>query len=989
MRLHRLTVTAFGPFAGTETVDFDALGVDGLFLVHGDTGAGKTTVLDAVAFALFGRVPGARGEARRLRSDHADPDSRPSVELELTVGGARVVVHRSPDWTRPKKRGAGTTLEKSSASLHWVDGSGREPVTRHEEVARIVERLVGMTAEQFTQVVLLPQGDFARFLRAETDERERLLEQLFGTARFGRVEAWFRARRMETRRAVDAGEAALDQLAARLSQVAGVGQPAAVDAGWLDSTGADLDARARVAATTADHATRLVTARTAELADARTRAELVRRARALSDRTAALDRAETAVHAARHELDAARRVRPVAAAVEDARHAESVAEATRRAADTAVAALVRDGVLPAAAQASWAPTRDDLAEAANARRHEAGRLDGLVTRLAAARAEEDLAARLGIDLAVTQPSLDQLARRREQLPAELASARAAVTEADAAATGLGHADADEVSARAAVDAARRRDALVAGRPALADAQAAARADAATARERWLDLRELRLAGMAAELAADLAPGSPCPVCGNTQHPVTARPAGDRIAEVDEEAARVATDAGAERLAAATAAVADLDAGLAAVRAVAHDRPVAELAADLRACAATRARLTGLADQRSARASALATAEADAAQTETQWSTLLDVRARAVTELDGLGRARMSLATEAELARGSDPDVPARRQRLLAEADAADAARTAAADAAAAAGGAAERTGRAIAEAARAGFAHPAAAHAARRSDAALVEVDRKIRAFENERAAVASAAADPDLAGVDPEERVDLDGPGTAAAAAEQLGQRAIAGLALTEQAATLLAALAQEWTDAALAHAPVRGAFDELAALTDVLDGRGQNAEGLSLRSYVLASRLDEVAAAASDRLAAMTTGRYALTRGAGAGRRGTAGGLGIDVIDTWTGVTRPAKTLSGGESFLASLSLALALADVVSAEAGGVVMDTLFVDEGFGALDPDTLELVMTTLDELRAGGRVVGLVSHVADLYDRIPTRLHVRKTRTGSALHQDAA
>src|SRR5882757_1790812 len=180
MRLHRLDLTAFGPYPNHESVDFDALGQDGLFLLHGDTGAGKTTLLDAVAFALFGAVPGVRGEARRLRCDYADEDTPTVVTLELTVQGHRLLITRSPEYLRPRRRGGGTTKQPARASLTWIGeapcGHAPDGLTRIDEVGLTVERLLGMTKDQFFQVVLLPQGEFARFLRAETGEREKLLE---------------------------------------------------------------------------------------------------------------------------------------------------------------------------------------------------------------------------------------------------------------------------------------------------------------------------------------------------------------------------------------------------------------------------------------------------------------------------------------------------------------------------------------------------------------------------------------------------------------------------------------------------------------------------------------------------------------------------------------------------------------------------------------------------------------------------------------------
>jgi len=199
VRLHDLEVSAFGPFADTVKVDFDELGADGLFLLHGQTGAGKTTILDAVAFALYGTVPGARKEGKRLLSDHAPAGAVPTVTLEATVGGRRVRITRSPEYQRAKKRGTGTITENAKATLAWLDGEG-ENLSRIPDIAREIERLLGMTADQFFQVVLLPQGEFAKFLRADNEERGKLLEKLFDTTRFKTVEEWF----VDRKRASDA-----------------------------------------------------------------------------------------------------------------------------------------------------------------------------------------------------------------------------------------------------------------------------------------------------------------------------------------------------------------------------------------------------------------------------------------------------------------------------------------------------------------------------------------------------------------------------------------------------------------------------------------------------------------------------------------------------------------------------------------------------------------------------------------------------------------
>ena len=172
MKLHHLRATAFGPFAGTVDVDFDQLSAAGLFLLSGPTGAGKTSVLDAVCFALYGDVPGDRNAAKRLRSDLAAPGVRPQVVLEATLSGRRFRITRSPSWDRAKKRGEGTTTEQASVVIaERVGGSWVTQSTRLDETGHLVSRLLGMNVAQFTQVAMLPQGRFQAFLRARSDER--------------------------------------------------------------------------------------------------------------------------------------------------------------------------------------------------------------------------------------------------------------------------------------------------------------------------------------------------------------------------------------------------------------------------------------------------------------------------------------------------------------------------------------------------------------------------------------------------------------------------------------------------------------------------------------------------------------------------------------------------------------------------------------------------------------------------------------------------
>ena len=225
MRPHRLRVQAFGAFAATEQIAFDDL--EGLFLLHGETGAGKTTLLDAIAFALYGRVPGERGTAKRLRSDHAAPGLSTEVELEATIGGRRLLITRKPEQDRQKKTGTGTVKEPASVRLdeRTAAGTWESKSTRVVEADQEIRDLMGMSADQFFQVVLLPQGQFAQFLHAKAQEKEELLRRLFSTDRFRQVEDWLADRRRATEKDAAAAAESLSRLVAQVAQAAGIPVP--------------------------------------------------------------------------------------------------------------------------------------------------------------------------------------------------------------------------------------------------------------------------------------------------------------------------------------------------------------------------------------------------------------------------------------------------------------------------------------------------------------------------------------------------------------------------------------------------------------------------------------------------------------------------------------------------------------------------------------------------------------------------------------------
>jgi exonuclease SbcC len=1019
MRLHRLELSGFGPFAGTEIVDLDALGADGLFLVQGDTGAGKTTLLDAVAFALFGRVPGPRNEAKRLRCDRAPADVVTMVRLEASIGGHRLEITRRPEYERPKARGNGSTLQRGKVSLRWIgatpSGHTEEGLTRADEVGDAVVDLLGMSADQFFQVVLLPQGDFARFLRADTAERGDLLERLFDTGRFGRIEDWFANLRREAGAGLRACDDQVRQLAARVAEAARVELTDAPDHRWL----ADVrDRLADLAESAADAAiaARVHRDRSAATWDrARLRAERVERLRTLLERRRNLDVDRPRVESERRLLARHARTGPIVAAAsvaQDARVALTLAKARRRAADRDLAALDRStdnsngrtgagpaGTGPGPARTGAGPVGADgdpdlldlgmLADdpvavhaAASADRDLAGALTGMIAE--SAEQDRDLAQ---LTRARRRHHRDEVAavdveQRLAGLPARITELEARVTGARSAKEMLPTAKEQMTAAESVLRAARSVPMLDAE---LATAAVAA-TDAADQHQAAVDVRQAlvdtRIAGMAAELAARLREGDACPVCCSTTHPRLAQPEGRAVtaeeiraaeeAEHRAAAARVAAVQQRERLVAAV--------GRAREIAVGHDVAAAERC--LLESTARHTRLVAVARNLDA---LLGLREAAGKALFEQGLRREDLAASLTagsTEIGVLSQRTERRAARLRHARGGHESVVARRNFLLGRAAALDAV-AAAAMAVGAALAALERAERELlAAVVAAGFDALDDALAAAAVDADGLR--RRIRAADDAAIAVDTQLRDPQLEGLSADEQVDLVGIGRAAESAAAAADRAISlAHALTaqrDQVAVASSRLQASWLD----REPIALHEAEVSALTEVMHGRGQNALGMSLRTYVLAERLKQVAGAAGQRLDRMSAGRYTFVHSTDREARGKAGGLGLDILDGWSGLVRSTKTLSGGESFLASLALALGLADIVAAEAGGRVLDTLFVDEGFGSLDPDTLDLVMGTLDELRAGGRVVGVVSHVDELRQRIPSQVRVCRTPQGSTL-----
>ncbi|HEX4976351.1 MAG TPA: SMC family ATPase [Nocardioides sp.] len=999
MRLHHLQMTAFGPFAGTESVDFDALNDAGLFLLSGATGAGKTSILDAVCFALYGTVPGARG-VKTLKSQHADDHVEPEVVLEFSVRERRFRVRRSPEWTRPKRRGSGTRTENAKASLtELTTGDEHFRSSRASEVGQLVSDLVGMRAAQFQQVAMLPQGDFARFLHASSQERHDVLQHLFRTDRFRHIEDWVQDHSRDLRtRAEGAGEQ-VQRLLHTIADRSGAPVADEDETSWARSVLDDAEARLqrlRAARVLAD----------AEEATARAAADEARRiadtARRRDDAVATLaelDGTEADALDAARRLDDDRRAGSCGSvlALLD-RAVDDVAvtrDARRRAVDQLENLEVPDVVrrlLPSLCVLGPAAEVDvaRVDAAVEDVRSLTGTVQALLPRLESLRVQRERERAAAADLAEATDLSTRLAGQREALPDLLTAARAAqtVTRETAARAEMLGLRLEEARQRA--DAVERLPIVASLASELEDAQRDARDAAADARERVQDLQARRLAGIAAELAGGLRPGDPCQVCGSTDHPRPAdHGAGSPVTEQEQALAEKAYQEAQERLVDATRRVTAQRGELTALRQTADGVP----ADDARA---TVLRLEREVAEAEAARDRLPGTEAEVATLEEaldEVSEAVHAAQRTVTAVEEKQRAAREAAVdataqiEAALPGADVDDVPAVAAALEGLAAGLLRARVALVQHEQAVRRVEELEAQAAATVADHGFPDVDAARRARLEarDRVRLQLEQQER---DERAVLARAVLESTEVRALPSELPDLDATVSlldrASTAARDAGRAADLQHERTEALRSLVARL----DEAVTRWRPLRDEHERAEAMSRLVRGMGSdNHLQMRLSAYVLATRLDQVLDAANERLSHMRDQRYLLQRTHRAARKGSQAGLGLEVVDQWTGDVRDPATLSGGETFVVSLSLALGLADVVTAEAGGTEIETLFVDEGFGTLDPDTLDDVMDRLDGLRAGGRTVGVVSHVTELRTRIPAQVNVRKTPRGSTVHAE--
>lgn len=987
MKIHQVTMTGFGPYRGTETVDLDAFDDDGIFLITGRTGAGKTSILDAITYALFGSVPRYEGSAgEKVRSDYIGPTDPCRVTVELSTADGRFTVTRSPAYQRPKQRGTGTTTAPPVFELARQVGDGWEVVESKTGNAEVrIEEIVRLTAKQFLQVILLAQGQFQEFLVATSDKRRELLRMLFDTRRFSDYSETLDARARDLAARLSTSSTAVvshtTSLAAETDVALPVGGDPVTGAGveeWVDALVALHEESLAVAAE------QLVAAETSRSAAQQVFDEQ-RLIRERQDRRASVLRHQADLELARPDVEEARlrlaearradRVWHRVEAAQSARRAVGAAEQQHQAALEAFTQLLPDG--PTAADA-LAPLVQQWSELLGSLRHSADRERSVVDLHEAVQT-----ATLALQ-AFDEQALEHVAER-DGLRTERDAVRESLPDLQRRSAALGPAEQRLDALRTRLASARSAE-RTATELAAAQQQALAAGQAVTTASSLRDeVRSQQRAGFAGALAQTLRPEQPCAVCGSLTHPAPAQLTEGHVDDTDVERAEAAYDRAVSASGEADRTVTALATRLVAEQEAAGDGDAATTSAGaIELLVATAA-------------SAVADAEAAVAEVEAgqQRVDRLGERIDALTQQIDSSHARRSELVAAQAAattshddtvrsltdaRGDHETVAARLVAVTSHVQAGRALLTSAAarhDAAEHAEAATQLLAAALVEHE---FDTPDAVVAARLAPPDQTTLESRISRHDGQMQSVATSLASDEMHDL-PADPVDPTPSREALANADEAAKIAVAAESAARQRLATVRRRAADIRSALAAAAGLSAEHEVVDRLASTVRGQGPNTMKMALETFALAAELEEIVRAANARLTTMTGGRYAFLHSDALAGRGAQSGLALDVLDAYTGDTRPPQSLSGGEKFQASLALALGLAEVLTNRAGGIRLDTLFIDEGFGSLDSDTLETTMATLDNLREGGRTIGLISHVEAMKESIPAQLFVDQTDGG--------
>ncbi|MCE5285897.1 MAG: SMC family ATPase [Pelosinus sp.] len=1004
-----LTIQAFGPYADCQTIDFGDLQGRSFFLIHGPTGSGKTTVLDAICFALYGDCSGALRDSKAMRSDYAEAGVMTTIEFVFALGDDTYQIVRTPEQMRPKKRGDGLTAMVAEAELYQLDGKERKLlVSGWSKVTEKVEVLLGFKSNQFRQVVLLPQGEFRRLLTANSAERQEIMQALFKTDFYRQIEETLKSQAQTIKKEYEelvreenwvlreAGAEAAEELVLRLKR-----QQAA-----SEKTGQELKGAARA-----------VQLAQKSLAEGTLQQEKLLEKMRSEEKLRALSEKAPLVEEKRSELA---RAKEAAGILDIENMLKQLGEECCQAAeimDKEEGALLHAKAAHNKAQQllelelKKEPEREKAAAEVLCLQEIEGKLAGLTTASQALAQQKR-------SFEQAEVQYNTALKKLEKVQAELRSKSEksqGLVESAIRSEGL-KSQFSELSQQI-IKLQEYKDATAKWQIAQGKLKEAKEA-ADSLNERYLAaktafavLQEAWLGGQAAVMAAQLQSGAPCPVCGSTLHPklaaktgilpdevkVKAQQKNVEVLEKEREASLSALGKlqtsqdtlfnRAEDLKTQLGETADIsidtlqkaaaEARAEYQKALQAQKEAEMIKQDIEKLTAEEQKLTKQKEEAALQVQTLTGKyQAAAAVVEERKSlvpaefhqpaVLTKARQRAKDQLEKLKTALEAAKNQVEQADRQKIKSQAALQNARQNSDKLHSQRSLM-----------QKTfDERLCEA---GFSDLPDYQSAKKSPAYVEKLAERIAVFEQDYIAVKERSR---LAF---EAAKDLVAPDLAAlrqTAAE--AQKKYEDILANDTRLKAAIAQIEGWQDKlgklAEKRGKVEGEYSVIGRLSEVANGG--NEYKLTFQRFVLGALLEDVAHAANQRLLIMSRGRYELQRTMDRARKNAAGGLDLEVFDSHTGVARSIGTLSGGEMFLASLSLALGLADVVQSYAGGIKLDTILVDEGFGTLDPETLDIALKALLDLQKGGRLVGIISHVPELKERIDARLEVWLTDKGS-------
>ncbi|MFV8409936.1 AAA family ATPase [Vibrio owensii] len=1008
MKPIKLTMQAFGPFAQTETIEFDKLGTNPLFLINGPTGSGKTSILDAICFALYGETTGNERQGIQMRCDMAAPTLLTEVTLEFSLHGKSYRVIRSPEQEAPKARGEGMTVRKHTAALYEITDEEKLITSKTTQVKTEVTNIIGLNETQFRQVMVLPQGKFRELLLATSKEREEIFGQLFQTDIYKKIEYALKDKASAISKAKDEFD---NQIRGAL-QVAGV------------SSEVELTEQREALSSQFESVQKQEQESLAQLNAVKTE---LQKAEALSNEFKKREHAEIAlkqhlkqsdaVSSRQLQLDNAKKASKVELPYVTLQNASKQTQELER----KVAKLSQDLTVANDAvkskEGALQIAREQAAQLPKLTEQQY-QLEGMKGKLVE-KSELEKAINAGLtQKSEFEATLKKYIALKEKLTQEAQQGQKSLDQARVDVASIGSVEAEIKQQQRLMQDLQKLTGLNQELAKLDALTPSKQASVDQAKARYVELQRsadtLELSwhnAQAAVLAQRLQTGEMCPVCGSVEHPQPAQFVGEEVTKEQVQRARNTEREGQvalnqlnnqleqhniatgqykqqiEQLSVELGQNASMNLSalqasmqqfnerlqqLSSINLVQLEQSVNELN---QRCVTGEGKINDLQNQMAANESKVKGIQEQlaklSASLDAKYSSLevleQDIVAiqKQIAELNATFEAAQNHLQQAVLAKTNIESQLTTNQQWLNEA--LERLNTAKTD---------------WAQALQASAFEDEAQFLASKVDEAEMQVwQQEIDAFKQTQIKLEQTLADlsselrdlalPDLEGLN----VKLN----------SIQQSYVEARNQLDSTRSLFERLEKVRNDIATLHDKNTKLEDEYKVFGTLYDvASGKTGSRISLHRFVLGVLLDDVLIQASQRLSLMSKGRYILARKT-EGFKGAAGrGLDLVVEDSYTGKTRDVATLSGGESFMAALALALGLSDVVQSYSGGIRLDTLFIDEGFGSLDPESLDLAIQTLVDLQQTGRMIGVISHVSELKEQMAQRIDVEPSRLGSTV-----